>query len=126
MSQPTQSLIFYVRHPAESAAFYSQLLGRAPVDASPNFVMFALGEQLMLGLWARHDVVPAATPPGGAELCLTLPDRDAVQACLARWRGLGAAIVQEPTEMDFGYTFSAVDPDGHRLRVFSPTPEPAA
>ena len=25
-----------------------------------------------------------------------------------------------PTDMDFGHTFVALDPDGHRLRVFSP------
>jgi hypothetical protein len=31
-----------------------------------------------------------------------------------------AAILQPPTAMDFGYTFLAADPDGHRLRVFAP------
>jgi len=29
-------------------------------------------------------------------------------------------IIQEPVQMDFGYTFVATDPDGHRLRVFVP------
>jgi len=33
----------------------------------------------------------------------------------------GLVIVQAPTEMDFGYTFVASDPDGYRLRVFSPS-----
>jgi hypothetical protein len=28
--------------------------------------------------------------------------------------------VQSPIAMDFGFTFTAVDPDGHRLRVFAP------
>ena len=28
--------------------------------------------------------------------------------------------------MDFGRTFVALDPDGHRLRVFAPREEPAA
>lgn len=27
-------------------------------------------------------------------------------------------IVQAPEAMDFGYTFSGIDPDGHRLRVY--------
>ena len=31
--------------------------------------------------------------------------------------GYTMSIVLEPTELDFGYTFVAVDPDGHRLRV---------
>jgi hypothetical protein len=29
-------------------------------------------------------------------------------------------IAQAPTAMDFGMTFVALDPDGHRLRVFAP------
>jgi hypothetical protein len=29
-------------------------------------------------------------------------------------------IAQEPTAAEFGYTFVALDPDGHRLRVFAP------
>jgi hypothetical protein len=27
-------------------------------------------------------------------------------------------VVQEPTRMDFGFTFVVADPDGHRLRPF--------
>eukprot|EP01035_Chromulina_nebulosa_P002685 gene2685-biopygen2256 len=30
------------------------------------------------------------------------------------------AVMLEPTQMDFGHTFVATDPDGHRLRVFVP------
>ncbi|WP_277425783.1 hypothetical protein [Lysobacter enzymogenes] len=41
----------------------------------------------------------------------------------ADWRGRGWPIVQAPVELDFGRTFVALDPDGHRLRVFSPAPE---
>jgi hypothetical protein len=33
---------------------------------------------------------------------------------------LGLRIIQEPVKMDFGFTFTAADPDGHRLRVFAP------
>jgi hypothetical protein len=29
-------------------------------------------------------------------------------------------------DLDFGYTFTALDPDGHRLRPFVPAPETAA
>jgi hypothetical protein len=31
--------------------------------------------------------------------------------------------VQPPTDMDFGRTFVALDPDGDRLRVFAPAGE---
>ena len=35
-------IILYVESPAASAAFYAELLGRPPVEASPTFAMFAL------------------------------------------------------------------------------------
>ena len=51
MSDPN-FIIPYVKNPAQSAAFYAGLLGRPPVDSSPNFAMFALSSGVMLGLWA--------------------------------------------------------------------------
>jgi predicted enzyme related to lactoylglutathione lyase len=45
-----------------------------------------------------------------------------VEALCADRRRKGAAILQEPVSMDFGRTFLAADPDGHRLRVFCPAP----
>ena len=79
--------------------------------------MFALDSGVMLGLWSRHTVEPAATPAGGSEIAVTVEDVDAVYA---DWSARGLPIVQEPTDMDFGRTFVALDPDGHRLRVFRP------
>jgi predicted enzyme related to lactoylglutathione lyase len=74
----------------------------------------------MLGLWRREGVEPKATAPGGCEIAVTLADEAAVDAAFADWRGQDVAIAQTPTRMDFGYTFVALDPDGHRLRVFAP------
>jgi predicted enzyme related to lactoylglutathione lyase len=119
MTYLAHSQILYVQNPVESAAFYGQLLDMAPLDQSPGFAMFALGPQGMLGLWKAPDVLPAATPAGGSELCFTLADRAAVDACLLRWEGQGARVLQRPTEMDFGYTFTVADLDGHRVRVFA-------
>ena len=119
MSDPN-FIILYVKNPAESAAFYAGLLGRPPVDSSPNFAMFALSSGVMLGLWAAHDVLPPATSVGGSEVAFALGSRQAVDDCHARWQGLALPIIQPPTDMDFGHTFTAQDPDGHRLRVFAP------
>jgi predicted enzyme related to lactoylglutathione lyase len=47
-------------------------------------------------------------------------DADAVRATHESWKGLGLKVAQAPTAMDFGVTFVALDPDGHRLRVFAP------
>jgi catechol 2,3-dioxygenase-like lactoylglutathione lyase family enzyme len=114
-------ILLYVDNPKASGDFYRALLGREPVEASPTFVMFALAPEFMLGLWSRHTVQPPpAAAGGGGELAFTLESPEAVDAACASWKALGLPIVQAPTEMEFGRTFVALDPDGHRLRVFSP------
>ena len=114
-------IILYVKQPAVSATFYSILLGRAPAESSPAFVMFALESGVMLGLWSSADVKPASTSPGGSELAITVANKEAANTLHANWREQGIAILQTPTQMDFGYTFVGIDPDGHRLRIFCPT-----
>lgn len=113
-------LILYVKSPEASVAFYSSLLGKPPVEAAPTFAMFALAGGVMLGLWAAHTVEPRASLPGGAELAIAVGDDATVRATHQAWRDLGVEIVQAPTKMDFGFTFTAIDLDGHRLRVFAP------
>lgn len=113
-------VILYVDNPPASTAFYAGLLGREPVEASPSFAMFALESGVMLGLWSRHTVEPAAAAAGGGgEVAFTVEDAAAVRAVHADWRGRGLRIAQTPTAMDFGHSFVALDPDGHRLRVFA-------
>jgi catechol 2,3-dioxygenase-like lactoylglutathione lyase family enzyme len=115
-------VILYVANPVASAAFYEGLLGKPPIDVAPTFAMLPLNEGARLGLWLRGDVVPAATAaPGGQEIAFTVADASAVHAAYSAWRARGLQIAQEPTAMDFGHTFVALDPDGHRLRVFAPT-----
>ncbi|RFB79374.1 VOC family protein [Methylovirgula sp. 4M-Z18] len=113
-------VLLYVDNPAASAAFYGDLLGQQPVELSPTFALFVIKPGLKLGLWSRHTVEPAAAGArgGAVELALTVEDRAAVDATYAEWKKRGLPILQEPELMDFGYTFTAADPDGHRLRVF--------
>lgn len=114
-------VLLYVDSPAQSAAFYGGLLGHEPIEASPTFALFSLPNGLMLGLWSRHTVEPkAAGAGGGSELGFPVESREAVNSAHDAWRDKGIQILQAPCAMDFGYTFVALDPDGHRLRVFSP------
>lgn len=114
-------VILYVDQPLSSADFYRNLLGCEPVEASPTFAMFALDSGLTLGLWSKHTVQPVALATGGgAELAFAMADAPQVQATFADWSGRGLQIAQPLTQMDFGLTFVALDPDGHRLRVFAP------
>ena len=114
-------VLLYVDNPPASASFYSGLLGRPPIETSPSFAMLPLREGVMLGLWSRRTVEPRADQPAGSsEIAFTVSDDRAVDATHARWAERGLAIAQPPTRMDFGRTFVALDPDGHRLRVFAP------
>jgi catechol 2,3-dioxygenase-like lactoylglutathione lyase family enzyme len=114
-------VVLYVENPQASAAFYADLLGRPVIDSSPGFAMLPLSDAVMLGLWLRQDVKPAAVAPaGGSEVAFAVADAAAVKATAADWKKRGLKIVQEPVQMDFGHTFTAADPDGHRLRVFAP------
>lgn len=119
--QDTPFILFHVADPEVSARFYSKLLHKPAVEASPTFAMFALDSGAMLGLWKRETVEPASSGATGAcELAFAVQDRDAVDARYTSWRALGCEVLQSPVRMDFGYTFTVQDPDGHRVRVFAP------
>ncbi len=115
-------LLLYVDSPATSANFYSRLLKKTPVELSPTFALFVLDSGLKLGLWSRHTVEPAAQAAGGgSELAFSVADNQTVDALYAEWTQQEPTIAQAPVALDFGYTFVALDPDGHRLRVFAPS-----
>jgi catechol 2,3-dioxygenase-like lactoylglutathione lyase family enzyme len=123
MSDPN-FVIFYVANPLKSAAFYEKILGKPPVEAAPSFVMFALHSGLKLGLWSRSTVEPKVTAPcGGSEIAFPAETGTDVDRRHADWSARGIAILQAPTELDFGRSFVALDPDGNRLRVFAPSEE---
>ena len=112
-------VIAYVEDAPRSAELYGKLLGAKPVETSPNWAMFVLPGGLTLGLWARNEVEPKPNGSGGGELCIEVETDDQVEPTLSAWQDLGLEIIQQPTKMDFGLTFTAMDPDKNRLRVFS-------
>lgn len=115
-------IILYVDNPTISAEFYTALLGKTPVEMEPTFALFALESGVMLGLWSKHEVEPAAQGQvGSGELAFSVASNDVVDTLYADWCQRRLVIAQQPTDMDFGYTFVALDPDGHRLRVFAPS-----
>ena len=117
----TNFILAYVADVPKSAALYAKVLGLEPVENSANFAMFVQPNGVMIGLWAHHDVAPQATAPGGMELLFAVKSKLEVEALLKDWAALGLEVVQKPTQMDFGYTFTAADPDGHRLRAYLPS-----
>ncbi|WP_329923701.1 VOC family protein [Stenotrophomonas geniculata] len=114
------TLLQYVHDVAASATFYSGILGKPPVEQSPGFALFLLGDGAALGLWQRDDVQPAVSAQAGAaELAMLVAKPETVQQTHDAWRALGVQILQAPVTLEFGHTFVGVDPDGHRLRVYS-------
>ncbi|KJF65783.1 VOC family protein [Rhizobium nepotum] len=112
--------ILYVDNPPASTEFYKVLLGAEPVEASPTFSLFVLQNGMKLGLWSRHTVEPkASVTGGGGELAFRVESDAQVDEAFADWKTKGITILQQPGTMDFGYTFTASDPDGHRLRVYA-------
>lgn len=115
-------LILYVSDVRRSAVFWCDLFGRETIDISDTFAMLPLAGGLALGLWRADGARPVASHlGGGGEIAVRVASDDAVDASHADWAARGLTIAQEPTAMDFGYTFTALDPDGHRIRVFHPS-----
>jgi catechol 2,3-dioxygenase-like lactoylglutathione lyase family enzyme len=113
-------VLLYVDNPPTSARFYADLIGSPILEQSPTFAMLPLRDGVMLGLWSRDTVEPkAASKAGAGEVAFTVADATVVNATHADWLKRGLTIAQAPTQMDFGHTFVALDPDGHRLRVFA-------
>lgn len=122
MTHPSLILL-YVSDVARARRFWSDLLAVEAAEASPTFAMLPFAGGLMLGLWGVDGVAPAtATLGGGGEICISLGSAAEVDATHAAWAAAGRTILQPPTIMDFGRTFAAADPDGHRIRVLCPTP----
>lgn len=112
-------MINYVSDIACAQEFYTKTLGAEPVEASPTFCLFVFANGFKLGLWLRSGVDPApAAAGGGAEIGIAVGDPTQVDVLHAQWIAQGVRILQPPTEMDFGRTFTAADPDGHRVRVY--------
>lgn len=111
--------VLSVDSPAESAVFYMAMFGALPLELSPTYAVVLMNDALKLGL-AKRKRLPAAVNTNDAELPIFVAGREGVDALHEEWRRKGVTIVQEPTSSASDYTFTCTDPDGHRLRVFTP------
>ncbi|ARM35232.1 drug:proton antiporter [Legionella longbeachae] len=113
-------VLFYVRNLEGSTNFYSELLNTHPIHTESDYVMFLLKSGLRLGLWSQSVVEPQPTLlGGGSELAFLVDSEPTVDKLFGYYQHKDFTIIQQPTHMDFGYTFVTCDPDGHRIRFFS-------
>ncbi|EKY3246103.1 VOC family protein [Cronobacter dublinensis] len=119
--------ILYVHNVLKSVEFYADLLGAQPVEKQPTFALFVLDNGFKLGLWSCYTVEPMVNqraPVPAGEIVFKVQAREEVDHFYALWcMERQATVIQSPVELDFGYTFAVVDPDGHRLRVCFLNPE---
>ena len=114
------TIFLYVADATASALFYADLLAIQPVEASPGFALFILPSGVALGLGTKSSVQPV--PPaaaGGSELGLRVKTPAEIDSTHATWAAKGITIPFPPTDLDFGRSFVAHDPDGNRLRVYA-------
>ncbi|TXI95937.1 MAG: drug:proton antiporter [Burkholderiaceae bacterium] len=114
-------ILFYVNSPAASVDFYRQIFSCDPIESSESFALFALNQGLMFGCWKCSGVEPQpGEQVGGSEIAIAVETKEEVSQLHRKWLENKVSIIQAPCDMDFGHTFVAVDPDGHRIRVFKP------
>ena len=110
--------IHYVPDAHASAAFYARLLGVEASADGPVFASVPLADNARLAFWNRDVILPPVGESGDTgELCLYAGTPDALDAKHEAWKADGIEILQEPVDLPFGRTFTAADPDGHRIRV---------
>lgn len=109
-------LTLFVKNPSISTTFYSKLFNVQPMKQDPLGVMFKLESGTVLCLISRYTAQPTVNvEPGAAEICFEVVD---VDAAFEAWGKQGVTIIQKVTDMDFARTFTALDPDGHRIKLY--------
>lgn len=109
-------IVLYVEDVHTSSAFYQELLGKAPQEASPTYHSFKLSNGMSLGLKAKQMAEPPVEANAHSELAFTLQQNKNVDELFVLWQKK-MKIAQVPITVPYGYTFVALDPDNNRLRV---------
>lgn len=114
------SFVLYVEDIETSNKFYTELFECEGQVLSPTFVSFSLGSGITIELKQLAQVIPSAnTTGGGTELSLMVEGSTTLRKLYKQWETGGVKFLQAPIELVFGLTFVAIDPDKHRIRVFT-------
>lgn len=114
------SIVLYVEDVKTSTEFYTKLLSCKAKALSPTFVTINLASGPLLELKQRAETLPPSeVTGGGTELSIAASSKESLMKIYATWSANGVVCLQPPNELVFGTTFVVLDPDKHRIRVFS-------
>lgn len=125
MEITASEFILYVKDQAKSAAFYRDLLGKAPALDVPGMTEFELGNGCKLGLMPNDGIArivsgPLPHPSTGSgvprcELYLLVNDLD---AAMTDALSAGAQLISAAADRDWGHRVAYyADSDGHVIAL---------
>ncbi len=101
---------------ARSRDFYRDKIGlTVGTDVPPHWVDFDLGGGVQLGLHPTDGGL--AVQPGSMSIGFSVDDVDAL---VARLKGDGVTIINEPFDENFGRLAVVADPDGYPVQLLTP------
>ncbi|MEZ9858259.1 VOC family protein [Vibrio splendidus] len=114
------SFVLYVTDIHRSMGFYAKAFDCEPKLLSPTFAVLDFADNVKITLKQSDVLTPASTiKGGGTELSMPLADKETLENIYNTWKEKGIQFEQTPEESVYGINFLAVDPDGHRIRVFA-------
>ncbi|TKF33853.1 glyoxalase [Vibrio kanaloae] len=113
------SFVLYVADIHRSMDFYAKAFDCEPKLLSPTFAALDFADNVKITLKQADFLTPASTVKGGGtEISMPLADKETLGNLYQTWAEKGIQFEQVPEESVYGINFLAVDPDGHRIRVF--------
>ena len=114
------SIVLYVENVELSMAFYESAFECRPKLLSPTFAVVEFAENVKITLKQTDALTPSShVRGGGTELSIPAMSRVELDNLFEQWKKLNVVFAQECEESVYGVNFVALDPDGHRLRVFA-------
>ncbi|EGR3003517.1 glyoxalase [Vibrio parahaemolyticus] len=114
------SFVLYVSDIQQSMGFYAKAFDCEPQLLSPTFAALSFAENVKITLKQSNELTPTSeVKGGGTELSMPIPDKETFEKLFANWKEKGIEFEQEIEASVFGFNFVAIDPDGHRIRIFT-------
>ncbi len=110
------SFVFYDTVIHLSIDFYSIDFDCEQTLLSPTFAALTFASNVKITLKQSDALTPTG---GGTELSIAMTGKQALENLYKEWKAKGIQFEQAPEESVFGINFVAIDPDGHRIRIFA-------